>query len=161
MKAYFCDNFKLLFFIVLAGFFSSCGSSRRAIYFADQTEGTISNTTPVLQQTINPNDILSITVSSLNPEASVIFNSPTPSSNPGTGTAVAARSFSGYLVEQDGSIQFPVLGKMQVAGLTKSELTEFLRKTLIDKKLLIDPIVTINFLNFRVTVLGEVLRPMV
>jgi polysaccharide export outer membrane protein len=162
MKAYFHDNFKLLLFtIVLAGFLSSCASSKRAIYFNDQPDGTISNTPPALQQTINPNDILSITVSSLNPEASVIFNSPTSSSNAATGTAVVGRSFSGYLVEQDGSIQFPVLGKMQVAGLTKSELTEFLRKTLVDKKLLIDPIVTINFLNFRVTVLGEVLRPMV
>jgi len=162
MKAYLCDNFKLfLFFTVIAGFLSSCANPKKAIYFNDQPDGTITNTLPVLQQTINANDILSIVVSSLNPEASVIFNSPTTSSNAATGTAVVGRSFSGYLVEQDGSIQFPVLGKIQVAGLTKSELTEFLRKTLVDKKLLIDPIVTINFLNFRVTVLGEVLHPMV
>ncbi len=48
-----------------------------------------------------------------------------------------------------------------MAGLTKMELTEFLRKTLVDKQLLLDPVVAIRFLNFRITVLGEVTRPMV
>lgn len=160
MKAYTLTGFKsFLLLTVIINFLSSCGSTKKTVYFNDQAEGTINNISQALPQTINPNDILSITVSSLNPEASVIFNSST-TSNSANGT-VGGKTYSGYLVEQDGSIQFPVLGKMQVAGLTKSELTEFLRKTLVDKKLLIDPIVTINFLNFRVTVLGEVAHPMV
>lgn len=161
MKAYISNSSKLVsLFLLITIFLSSCVSTKRAIYFNDQPEGVINNPAPAIQQTINPNDILSITVSSLNPEASVIFNNSnvtTNSANEGGGGKTA----SGYLVEQDGSIQFPILGKIQVAGLTKSELTEFLRKTLVDKKLLIDPIVTITFLNFRVTVLGEVLHPMV
>jgi polysaccharide export outer membrane protein len=111
---------------------------------------------PALQQIITANDILSISVSSLNPEASAMFNASTVTTTEGPN-----RTSTGYLVEQDGSIQFPILGKIQVAGLTKAELTEFLRKTLVDKKLLVDPIVSITFLNFRVTVLGEVTRPMV
>ncbi|MEJ7679673.1 MAG: polysaccharide biosynthesis/export family protein [Segetibacter sp.] len=135
----------------------SCTSSKQIAYFNNQPEGIYDNKTPVLQQTIIPNDLLSITVSSLNPEASQIFNNPGTSSSPSAGTN--ARNSVGYLVEQEGTIQFPLLGKIQAAGLTKTELAEFLRKTLEDKKLLIDPIVVINFLNFRVTVLGEVSHP--
>lgn len=160
MKAYVVDFCKLfVFFFTLSTFIFSCGNTRRAIYFNNQAEGVFNNSNPVLQQTINANDILSINVSSLNPEASQIFNN--PAGSVGSAAGNTGKNASGYLVEQDGSIQFPILGKIQVAGLTKSELTEFLRKTLEDKKLLIDPIVSINFLNFRVTVLGEVLHPMV
>lgn len=162
MKAFNFRIFKLfLVCSVVTNFLLSCASTKKVAYFNDQPEGAINVTTPVLQQTINPNDILSISVSSLNPEASVIFNNPTAVSSTSTGVGVVSRPNSGYLVELDGSIQFPVLGRIQVVGLTKSELTEFLRKTLVDKKLLIDPIVTVNFLNFRVTVLGEVSHPTV
>jgi polysaccharide export outer membrane protein len=157
MKAYIFNSIKLfLLFSVLCNFVSSCSSAKRAIYFNNQAEGIYNNTGVALQQTINPNDILSIVVSSLNPEASIIFNNPASNAS-----GANSKNNGGYLVEQDGAIQFPVLGKIQVAGLTKSELTEFMRKTLEDKKLLIDPIVSINFLNFRVTVLGEVSHPMV
>lgn len=156
MKVYMLNRMKLLFVIVISALIFSCASSKKFVYFNNQAEGIYNNSAPVLQQTINANDILSIAVSSLNPEASQIFNAAAGSSN-----GNATKNAGGYLVEQDGTIQFPVLGRIQVAGLTKSELTEFLRKTLEDKKLLIDPIVSINFLNFRVTVLGEVMHPQV
>jgi polysaccharide export outer membrane protein len=157
------DTFKycklFLSFIIATNFLLSCRSSKEIAYFNNQAEGVYENKTPVLQQTIVPNDLLSITVSSLNPEATAIFNNSGTSAAPSTGTTV--RNATGYLVEQDGSIQFPLLGRIQAAGLTKTELAEFLRKTLEDKKLLIDPIVVINFLNYRVTVLGEVGHPTV
>lgn len=157
---YILNNFKsFLLFIFITHFLFSCTSTKQVAYFNNQPEGIYESKTPALQQTIVPNDLLSITVSSLNPEASQLFNNSGSSSSPSSGSNV--RNAVGYLVEQDGTIQFPLLGKIQAAGLTKTELTEFLRKTLEDKKLLIDPIVVINFLNFRVTVLGEVTRPMV
>ncbi len=160
MKERTSNTFKLfLHFILITNFLFSCTNTKQIAYFNNQPEGIYDNKTPILQQTIVPNDLLSITVSSLNPEASQIFNNPGSSSSPTSGTSV--RNSVGYLVEQDGAIQFPLLGKIQAAGLTKSELGEFLRKTLEDKKLLIDPIVVINMLNFRVTVLGEVTHPMV
>lgn len=158
MKVYTSNNVFLLF-ILLSNLLFACGSTKQVAYFNNQAEGVYDNKTPVLQHTIIPNDLLSITVSSLNPEASQIFNNTGTSSSPSSGTNV--RNSVGYLVEMDGGIQFPLLGKIQAAGLTKSELSEFLRKTLEDKKFLIDPIVVINFLNFRVTVLGEVTHPMV
>lgn len=160
MKFHTLNNFKtFLAFIFISGFLFSCTSTKQIAYFNNQAEGVYDNKTPALQQTIIASDLLSIVVSSLNPEASQIFNTANVSSSPSMGTNV--RNSVGYLVEQDGSIQFPLLGKIQAAGLTKTELAEFLRKTLEDKKLLIDPIVVINFLNFRVTVLGEVTHPMV
>jgi polysaccharide export outer membrane protein len=129
----------------------SCRSPKEAVYFNNQPEGEFAINNPLSQQPIVANDIFSISVSSLNPEASAVFN----------GAANNANKTTSYLVEKDGSIQFPVLGKIQTAGLTKAQLTDLIRNTLIDKKLLLDPIVTINYLNFRVTVLGEVTKPMV
>jgi len=143
----------------MGNFLFSCTSTKKIAYFNNQPEGIYANKTPLIQQNIVPNDLLSITVSSLNPEATAIFNNSSVSSAPTAGATV--KNATGYLVEQDGTIEFPLLGRIQAAGLTKTELAEFLRKTLEDKKLLIDPIVVINFLNYRVTVLGEVARPMV
>ena len=65
----------------------------------------------------------------------------------------------GYLVSQGGEISFPILGTIHAAGLTKTQLSGELTKQLRDKKLLIDPIVTIRYLNFRVSVMGEVNKP--
>jgi polysaccharide export outer membrane protein len=103
---------------------------------------------------------VSITVNSLNPESSVIYNSPNVSAL--ATTTVAGSTISqaqGYLVGQDGLIQFPVLGNLKVTGLTKKQLADDISKRLKDKQLLVDPIVTVRYLNFRVTVIGEVARP--
>jgi polysaccharide export outer membrane protein len=106
---------------------------------------------------IQKNDILAITVSSLNPEATAIFNAPNaPAGGPG-----AAAEATGYLVNSEGNIQFPIIGNIKAEGLTKSQLKDNITRTLVSKQLLVDPIVTVRFVNFRVTVLGEVNRPTV
>ncbi|MEP6583938.1 MAG: polysaccharide biosynthesis/export family protein [Ginsengibacter sp.] len=130
---------------------SSCVTSREAVYFNNVPDQSL-NIIPDEEQKIISSDILSIAVTSANPDADKAYNNLTVSTSSQTG---------GYLVDKDGYIQFPVLGKLKVADLTKKQLTEDLRTSLIDKKLLIDPVVTIRHLNFRVTVLGEVLRPTV
>jgi polysaccharide export outer membrane protein len=65
----------------------------------------------------------------------------------------------GYLVSDEGKIKFPILGDLQAAGLTQKQLESEITNQLIKKKLLFDPVVSIRFLNFRVTVLGEVNHP--
>ena len=65
----------------------------------------------------------------------------------------------GYLVNNDGNIQFPILGTLKAEGLTKEQLKASITKKLVDRQLLTDPIVTIRLMNFRVTVLGEVRNP--
>lgn len=139
---------------------SSCGSTKKVAYFPEVEDGAIPTNITFPESAIQKNDILSITVSSLNPEASAIFNS--PNSGPaGAGAGAGAGAAIGYLVNTEGNIQFPVLGTIKAEGLTKNQLKDNIVKSLVDKKLLLDPIVTIRFANFRVTVLGEVNHPTV
>lgn len=137
---------------------SSCGNPKSVQYFSGLRDGNIQSNTPFPESVIQKSDILSITVSSLNPEAAAVFNSP----NSGGTTAVGgAGSPVGYLVNTEGNIQFPLIGNITAEGLTKNQLKNNISKTLVDKKLLLDPIVSIRFVNFRVTVLGEVNNPTV
>jgi polysaccharide export outer membrane protein len=77
-----------------------------------------------------------------------------------TGTTTSgAPQFLGYLVSQEGTIKFPVLGTLPAAGLTKRQFEEDIARNLTEKKLLTDAIVSVRYLNFRVTVLGEVNKP--
>lgn len=137
-------------------FISACVNTRTATYFNDVNDATLSSNTPIPESIIQKNDLLSIAVSSLNPDASAVFNTPNAA-----GVAGGVNPASGYLVSTDGMIQFPVLGSIKAAGLSKEQLKESLVKKLLDKQLLKDPIVSIRFLNFRVTVLGEVKNPAV
>lgn len=152
------------FWSVMIGFFflaSSCVDTKKAVYFNNIGNTSIRPPLADLEPVIQKSDLLSIYVSSLNPDATMVFNTPNMQAPTSTSSAASTSGSIGYLVSQDGNIQFPVLGSIKVAGLTKKQLTEFISKTLVDKKLLVDPIVTISFLNYRVTVLGEVGRPTV
>ena len=120
----------------------------------------IPNTTPVPEPQIQLNDLLSIIVTSSNPEASALFNAPNESSNATVSASSTSNTLTiGYLVNQNGDILFPFLGTIHVQGLTKFQLSTYLTTKINDKKLLIDPIVTIRYLNFKVSVMGEVGRP--
>jgi len=143
---------------VLISVLASCADTRKLAYFEGAPESGIKSNVTNVEPIIQKNDILSITVSSLNPEASTVFNAPNLS-NPSGGTMAGFNNVVGYLVSPDGNIQFPVIGSVHAEGLTKSQLSHQLTAQLIDKKLLVDPIVTIRHLNFKVSVLGEVARP--
>lgn len=130
---------------------SSCVNSKKMIYLDNIGDAEISRKAENLDPIIQTNDLLSISVSSPNPVATQIFN-PT---NPGASQA------SGYLVNQDGFIEFPMLGQVKAAGLTKKQLKEDIARSIVKKQLLIDPVVTVRYLNYKVTVLGEVTRPTV
>lgn len=141
---------------------ASCTNTRKATYFSGQQTGSFQPPAmpkPVIQN----NDLLSITVSSLNPEASAVFNQPGGANNNSNNSQPTATTTpaNGYLVDGEGNIQFPFLGTFKASGMTKDELRDKLTKTLVDKKLLVDPIITVRFLNFKVTVLGEVAHPTV
>jgi polysaccharide biosynthesis/export protein len=143
--------------VMLTLFTTACVNTRKATYFNDVNDATLTSNTPIPESIIQKNDVLSISVSSLNPEASAIFNTPNTSNL----TIAGASPASGYLVSGDGAIQFPILGNIKAAGLTKEQLKESISKKLLDGKLLTDPIVSIRLLNFHVTVLGEVNHPTV
>lgn len=120
-----------------------------------EINNSIDNLEPVIQKS----DLLSITVSSPNAIASQPFNTTVTVSTQSIG--YTSTQASGYLVDQDGFIDMPMLGRIKAAGLTKQGLKESITKLLTDSKYLLYPVVSVRYLNFKVTVLGEVARPMV
>ena len=149
---------------------SSCAHTRNVVYFHDLADTTRLYTQDSIQNfhaRIQPGDILDIYVSSLNAQASAVFNlgnvSPAPASaqglGSGQGTAVIgdAGGIRGYKVDDDGTIDYPVLGKLSVGGMTPSGLRDTL-KVKLDEYLKV-PTVNVRFLNYKITVLGEVSRP--
>jgi polysaccharide export outer membrane protein len=154
-------NPRIYLFTVFAlwGIFSSCVNTRKVTYFNDVTDSARILSRASLEPVIQKKDILSITVSSLSNEATVIFNTPNLPITPSAGANPNAPQTAGYLVGDDGTIKFPILGNIPAAGLTQKQLENNITQQLIDKKLLFDPIVSSRFLNFRVTVLGEVNHP--
>lgn len=139
---------------------SSCVSTKKSIYFPGATDGRITTKTPIPESVIQKNDILSIVVTSPNPEATAMFNQQV-SGNFNQSLTTDVASNTGYLVNSEGFIQFPILGNIKAEGLTKTALEAGIAATLLEKGLLRDPVVSIRFLNFRVTVLGEVNKPSV
>ncbi|TCZ69064.1 polysaccharide biosynthesis/export family protein [Flaviaesturariibacter aridisoli] len=136
---------------------TSCVNTRKTAYFVDVPKDLIVASPAPDQQLIHPGDILAIQVSSPNPEATTIFNNNSSTALNGTN----AIEVTGYLVDPEGNIQFPMLGKIKAGMLTKRDLTDQIRNQLLERKLLLEPVVSIRFLNFRVTVLGEVEHPQV
>jgi len=96
-----------------------------------------------------------------NAEASAPFN--LQNNNVGRATTVNGSNTEagGYLVNPDGTLEMPILGTIQAAGFTKEQLRDNITNMILSKKLLVDPIVDIRYLNYEVTVLGEVAHPTV
>lgn len=153
----------VLIMAIGAQWLTSCTSSKELVYF--QGESNNMNTVAArYAPKIQPGDVLSVQVSSLNAEASTFFN-------PYSAIAVADRSGqpiqvtpstplpaqSGYLVDANGAIELPMLGKVAVAGQTVAQTKDNLRRML--REYLKEPTVNVRNLNFRVSVMGEVARP--
>lgn len=145
--------------ILICCFFSSCVSTKNSVYFRDLPDTVIAPVAGNFEPVVQKNDILQITVSAMNVEDAVIYNTPSMA-NIG-GASSSGPQAVGFLVNEQGFIQYPVLGTVKAAGLTKRELTKYIHDQLEQRKLLVDPVVSIRFLNYRVTVLGEVGKPTV
>ena len=146
--------------ILVIVFLTSCSTSKDNLtYFSNlgsQTSGTIPSGNYELK--IIPDDELVITVTSLVPEATAQFN--LPMTNIATRSAVSPTQQSSlmtYVVDRDGYIMMPVLGKIKVAGLTTAQISDVITKEV--SKSVTDPYVRVQLMNFRVNVLGEVHAP--
>lgn len=150
---------RFVFPVLLCCFFMSCVSTKQSVYFHDLPDTVLAPIQGNFEPVIQKNDVLQITVSSMNVEDVVVYN--TPSMATVGGVASAGPQATGFLVDDSGYIQYPVLGQVKVTGLTKSQLSKSIRDQLTVRKLLVDPVVSVRFLNYRVTVIGEVTRPQV
>ncbi|MFD2147081.1 polysaccharide biosynthesis/export family protein [Mucilaginibacter antarcticus] len=140
----------LQFTLLLVLIFSSCQPYKHIPYFQDLNGNSNEKVNNASSLTVQPADVLGITVTSRNPESSAIFNSD-------KGNAASENSVSGYLVDEKGLIHLPLLGDFQAAGLTTSQIREQLNTKLLT--LYKDPVVNIRILNFKVAVYGDVARP--
>jgi polysaccharide export outer membrane protein len=152
---------KYIAITIIAISFFSCSTVKKATYFNDLGDAEFKETTSSLEPVLQKNDILSITVSSLNVEAAEMFNVANKTGSQAGSINARPSPTAGYLIDQDGNIQFPFIGAIRAAGLTKKDLRQYITKELIVRQLLLEPIVDIRYLNFKVSVLGEVNNPSV
>lgn len=152
----------LVFLLVVIIFISGCAEKRNLVYFSDvqQNDAFQMAITNSHEPQIQSGDILAITVSTLDPTSNAMFNTGTNIQ----GTNITSNSAGttnlgkeGYLVGNDGNINFPVIGKITLSGLTLTQAHNRMTDEL--NKYVKEPIVNLRYLNFKVTVIGEVNRP--
>ena len=136
---------------------ASCTSSKKVVYLQDVIPLKQQEIEKKYEVMIHSDDLLAIMVNSKNPELALPFNMPMVSYQ--LGGVSGQQRVLGYLVDSDGNIDFPILGTIHAEGSTRKDLTAYIKKRLIDENLIKDPIVTVQFLNYKVSVMGEVARP--
>jgi polysaccharide export outer membrane protein len=149
--------------MAIIGGTTSCVSPKTIVYFqGDSTRYSSQEVTQKYIPKLQPSDILSIIVGSLNTEANEVFNTPnqfTTASTNYSNTGGARIQPLGYLVDTEGQIEIPLVGKLKVAGLRTTDAADTIRIRL--QNFLKEPSVIVRNLNFKVSVLGEVKLPAV
>lgn len=144
---------------------SSCSTPKDVTYFQDVQPGLeipVVTETPI---TLEPNDKISIIVSTSDPRLNALFNLPigTTRLSGDTQSSQPSNSSNGevapYTINKAGDINFPVLGRLHIEGMTRDQVSEYIRRELISRDLAKNPIVTVEYLNLAVSVMGEVNSP--
>lgn len=139
---------------------SSCSTPKNIVYFQDTKAGTVDRIAMQEQIKLRPGDMLNIVVSSKEPELAMLFNKTQVSRNiTGSSGSGGSGNVMGYTVNDKGCIEFPLVGEIMVQGLTRIQLEQLLQQKLRSLNLLKDALVTVEFNNLTVTVLGQVGSP--
>lgn len=149
----------ILFVCILS--ITSCTSYKNVPYLQNpEVVNSYMDSLPMYDATIMPKDLLTITVNTSDPEAAAPFNLvvQSPINVARTSNLTQQPSLQQYLVNNEGTIDFPVLGRIQVGGLTKNQAEDLIREKLGDYLKEV-PIVTVRMSNYKIAVLGEVARP--
>lgn len=136
---------------------SSCGTPKDIAYFQDLNNNP--DTLITLQNkviTVKPTDKLYIGVKSKDPMISELFN--LTSSNYSGATNISQDAYY-YTIDSKGNIDFPVVGKLHIAGMTREQVSTTVKKALVDASLVKDPVVTVGLSNLHYSVMGEVEKP--
>lgn len=153
---------KCVFVLLVVVLMCSCVSRKQLAYLRDVTSDSVNEINKNMQTQpetrVKITDALVITVSALDPEAVLPYNLPNVAyATPTSENIPTTPSFQYYTVDANGDIDFPVLGKLHVVGMTQSEVIDMIKGRLQGQ--LNNPIVSMRFLNAKVTVLGEVKNP--
>ena len=143
---------------------ASCSTPKNIAYFQDMEEAEGAQIVAVKNITLRPGDMISIIVNAKTPELSALFNLPYTTRRIGQNhdasiSGSSSSSISGYTIADDGAIDFPTLGRIKVAGLTKQQIAKLIKDELRNQGQVNDAVVTVEFMNLTYEVLGEVGRP--
>lgn len=141
--------------------FCSCAAPNVS-YFNDMQNGQVTEVPAMMDIRLRPDDKISIVVNSRDPLLEDLFNLPIISHRVGYTQASSLNSsqqMSVYTVDRNGEIDFPVLGKTKVAGLRRDEVAEKIKTELIDRNLVKDPVLIVEYANLGFNVMGEVNKP--
>ena len=156
-------QYKLHLLAALAVMLAACNTSKDVPYMtnADQVAQEVLNATGKMHDpVVGPGDLLQINVGGTNPEAVKPFNKAQYVAESGnTNNSNNENSIYYYLVDNNGYIDFPMLGKLQIAGMTKSATENYIASQIYPRYLTEKPSVEVRFQNFHVYVLGEVKSP--
>ena len=144
--------------------FTACSSPKNVAYIQNSDKFSPESSAFLYEARIMPKDILTITVSTVNPEASAPYNLvvlPVLNNSSSRGqTLTNNRALQTYLVGNDGTIDYPVLGRLNVGGLSKAECEKLIHDRIMRYlKGNENPVVTVRMANYKISVLGEVARP--
>ena len=152
----------LLALIVISMMITGCGSTKNVAYFKNSDTVSLDKSRILYDARIMPKDVLSITVNTTDPEAAAPFNLTVA-----TAQSVSVRmnsttqpSLQSYIVDNEGNISFPLIGKIHLGGLTKNEAEQVIHdriKPYMNEAE--NPIVTVRMINYKISVIGEVTRP--
>lgn len=140
----------MLFALVLM---ASCSTQKKVVYFQDLKNGGTVEAAMPQEIKIKPGDKLSVHVNSKDEELVAPFNLRRSQASMGSQTDLA------YTVDKDGNIEFPYLGSIMVQGMTRDEVAKYIKQELLDRKMVQDPTVIVDFNNLQISVLGEVNSP--
>ena len=151
-------------FALCALVITSCIAPQKIVYLKDMRPELQYQISQRPDLRIQPQDRLRIMISARDPELTAPFNMGVGGFQVGANGDVravgtTAMQESGFLVDRQGNIEFPVLGVLRVEGLTKQEVAYQIKNLLIDRKQLSDAVVTVDIMNFKITVIGEVGSP--
>ncbi|MDY3032352.1 MAG: polysaccharide biosynthesis/export family protein [Odoribacter sp.] len=145
--------------LVAVALFSGCAAPKIA-YFQDVYAGSAETIATGTDIRVQPEDKISIVVNSRDPLLTNLFNLPVSTRRVGeTVSTYRDGAISGYTIDKEGNIDFPVLGKLHIGGMNREEIVNYIKEQLISQNLVKDPVVTVEFMNLSVSVLGEVTRP--
>ena len=144
--------------------FASCATEKKISYFQDaQNADSAKIALPSPEIRLRPEDKVSIVVNCMDAELTTLFNLPYITRYVGgqvtTNMSGTGHGVSCYIINQDGNIDFPVLGSIHIAGMTRNEVTNYIKNELISRNLVNDPVVTVEYANLQYSVLGEVRAP--
>jgi polysaccharide export outer membrane protein len=155
---YFITVKKVVLFLLFL-FFISCKPVKELVYYQNIDKLESAGNSSSYEIKIQPDDLMMIIVSADEPESALPFNLSTISV-PFANNMMAGRgqeTMQSYLVDAAGTIDFPVLGKLKVAGLSRTELTKLLEDKIA--KYIKNPIINVRLMNFKISVQGEVTNP--